>query len=127
MYPHIARRIEGLAVGLAGLAALWLLDASLLVVLGLALAPDLSMLGYLAGPRIGARVYNLGHVYVGPLLLGGAGFLLPSDIALVGAVVWASHIGLDRAIGYGLKFPDGFDHTDADPSSTLVPAERAAR
>jgi hypothetical protein len=127
MYPDIARRVEGLAVGVSGLAALWWLDASLLVVVALALAPDLSMLGYLAGPRIGARVYNLGHVYLGPLALGALGVGLPADLALVGAIVWAVHIGLDRAIGYGLKFPDGFGHTDATPNQGAIEADAEPR
>ena len=27
------------------------------------------------------------------------------------ALVWAAHIGVDRAVGYGLKYPTGFKHT----------------
>ena len=33
------------------------------------LIPDLSMVGYLRGPVLGARVYNLAHTYVVPLFL----------------------------------------------------------
>lgn len=127
MYPHSARRTEGLAVGLAGLATLWWLDASLLLVVVLALAPDLSMLGYLGGPRMGAVTYNLAHVYVGPVGLVGAGILLSIDLVTIGGIIWATHIGLDRAIGYGLKFPDAFDHTDLSSVEPIPEADVEVR
>ena len=59
----------------------------------------------------GASVYNLGHTLVWPALLLAWG--LPTDrpwVIAVGAI-WMAHIGLDRALGYGLKLPDGFHHT----------------
>ncbi len=75
----------------------------------LILAPDLAMIGYLGGPRTGALVYNLAHTYVGPALLGIVWIGL--DRPPVAALIWAAHIGLDRMIGYGLKYPSAFGDT----------------
>lgn len=77
----------------------------------LALAPDLFMLGYLAGPRIGAIAYNLVHVTIVPLALGVAGFWAASPILTAIALIWLFHIAVDRALGYGLKLPTGFQDT----------------
>ena len=81
----------------------WLLFAALF------LAPDLSFAGYLAGPRVGAAAYNLAHSYALPLALGGA--LLATGYAPAVPLVWAAHIGFDRALGYGLKYPTAFGAT----------------
>lgn len=83
----------------------WLLFALLL------LAPDLSMLGYLAGSRAGAAAYNLFHSYALPLALGAYAVALESPPALALALIWTAHIGMDRMLGYGLKLPTGFRHT----------------
>jgi Domain of unknown function (DUF4260) len=109
--PHLLLRLEGAAAGIAAIAlyfdgghAWWLL-------LLLALAPDLSMAGYAAGPRVGAVTYDLAHTYVVPVALGVAGVLAGVDGAVAVALIWVAHIGLDRAIGYGLKYPSGFKDT----------------
>jgi hypothetical protein len=75
------------------------------------LAPDLSFLGYLAGPRIGAVVYNSAHSYMAPVALMTAGFALASPLVLSIALIWLAHIGIDRALGYGLKYSAGFTFT----------------
>jgi hypothetical protein len=75
------------------------------------LAPDLAMLAYLVGPRVGAATYNLVHTYAAPMMLGLTSFILASPPALAAAMIWTSHIGLDRALGYGLKYPTGFGDT----------------
>ena len=77
----------------------------------LILAPDLSIAGYLAGTRAGAIAYNTMHVTIGPLICGALGFLLPSfDLISIG-LIWATHIGADRALGLGLKYGAGFAFT----------------
>jgi hypothetical protein len=73
--------------------------------------PDLSFLAYLAGPRIGAGVYNAMHATIAPLLLALAGMLTAEPLAGSLALVWFAHIGLDRALGYGLKYESGFRFT----------------
>ncbi|MEW6100343.1 MAG: DUF4260 domain-containing protein [Pseudomonadota bacterium] len=75
------------------------------------LAPDLSFLGYLAGPRVGARLYNTAHSYLGPAACLALGLLAAVPWAVPAALIWAAHIGFDRALGYGLKYPSGFRHT----------------
>ena len=77
----------------------------------LLLAPDLSALGYLGGSGVGAAVYNLFHNYVLPGVLVAFGVLSGSGLAVWVALVWFAHIGMDRLIGYGLKYPGSFNET----------------
>ncbi|MGH2545350.1 MAG: DUF4260 domain-containing protein [Actinomycetota bacterium] len=77
----------------------------------LLLAPDVGMLGYLAGPTLGAITYNALHTTVGPAALAVIGILTASPGATSVALVWFAHIGLDRMLGYGLKHPSGFRET----------------
>ncbi|TIO51570.1 MAG: DUF4260 family protein [Mesorhizobium sp.] len=77
----------------------------------LILAPDLSMLGYLAGPRVGAASYNALHILIAPLVLALAGVLFGAPITTAVALIWIAHIAIDRALGYGLKLPTGFQDT----------------
>ena len=77
----------------------------------LLLAPDLSAIGYVAGHRLGAISYNLAHTYTAPAILGGIGLSASNDILVGVALIWAAHIGMDRTIGYGLKYPGGFTDT----------------
>ena len=72
---------------------------------------DLSALGYVAGPRIGAAVYNAGHSYVVPVALAAAFAVSGDDAWMVVALAWGFHVAVDRALGYGLKHPDHFQHT----------------
>jgi uncharacterized protein DUF4260 len=104
-------RLEGLAVAAitatlyAHTGASWWLFAALWLI------PDLSMLGYLAGPCKGARVYNTFHTYVLPAVLALATLLLRSHTLMPIALIWANHIGVDRLLGYGMKYADGFGWT----------------
>ena len=75
------------------------------------LAPDLSMLGYLIGARAGAAAYNVVHTYALPLPLAVAGLLAHEPALLAVALIWVAHIGLDRALGFGLKYPSAFGDT----------------
>ena len=73
--------------------------------------PDLSMIGYVAGPRLGAFIYNFIHHRALALLYYVAGVLLALPVlSLIGIIIFA-HSSLDRALGYGLKYPDGFGNT----------------
>jgi Domain of unknown function (DUF4260) len=77
----------------------------------LALAPDLSMVAYLGGARIGAIGYDAAHTLALPVALGAAGVVFDADALAAVALVWLAHIGVDRAVGYGLKYPTGFEQT----------------
>lgn len=119
-HPRTVLRLEGLAVFVAAFAVYFVaLDGPLWLFVVLAFAPDLAMAGYLAGPRVGATTYNAAHNYLPPLLLAGVGWWFGLDLALWGAVVWVAHIGADRAIGYGLKYPTGFDDTHLGPRPAM--------
>ena len=96
--------------GLATAGFFWL-EGSIWLFLLLILAPDLSMLGYLGGEKLGSRVYNVFHNYVGPLALIAVGIWQSVPLATLLGLVWAAHIGADRALGYGLKHPTGFKDT----------------
>ena len=104
-------RLEGLTlfIGMTVLYAVW--DGSWWVYGILFLAPDISFAGYLAGPRAGAIIYNAAHSYMAPVALMTAGFALSSPLVLSIAMIWLAHIGIDRALGYGLKYSKGFGFT----------------
>jgi len=108
---RIILRAEGLALFACATAAyFWRGDPWWLFVV-LFLAPDLSFLGYLAGRRIGAMAYNTAHATLGPLVLGAIGVLAGNETALGLALIWLAHVGFDRVLGYGLKYPSGFADT----------------
>ncbi len=73
-------------------------------------APDVSVAAYLAGPRIGAAVYNAAHSYVGPLTFAAA-LSTTAGTGLPLVLIWGAHVGFDRALGYGLKYPTAFRDT----------------
>ena len=110
-WPRAWLRLEGLAALVAGIAGyraaggdwLWLVPALLLV--------DASMLGYLAGPNLGATTYNVAHNWFTALAVLAAGlFLAVPPLQLAGWVLVA-HVGGDRLAGYGLKYPPSFGDT----------------
>jgi hypothetical protein len=78
---------------------------------GLWLVPDLSMLGYLYSPCWGARIYNAAHTYVLPMILAVFALLSRDPTLLPFALIWINHIGIDRLLGYGLKYSNGFGWT----------------
>jgi hypothetical protein len=84
---------------------------SWLALLILWLAPDLGAVGYLAGNRVGAIAYDLTHFEGWPVALATFGVVADAKIAVQLALIWLSHIGIDRAIGYGLKYPSAFKDT----------------
>ena len=73
--------------------------------------PDLAILGYLAGPRVGAIVYNFVHHRALALICYVAGIFLAIPLLSLAGVIVFAHSSLDRVLGYGLKFPDSFTHT----------------
>jgi hypothetical protein len=75
------------------------------------LLPDLSLLGYLAGARVGAVAYNAVHAYCGPLLLGMVCVFANAATGMAVATIWFAHIAFDRTLGFGLKDTSGFHST----------------
>jgi hypothetical protein len=107
-WPQTLLRLEGVSVLIgATLAYAWQGDSWWLFA-AFFFAPDLSMVGYLAGHRVGSALYNFGHWYVVPLACIIWGVTHPSMPVLNIGLIWAAHIGFDRGLGYGLKYAEGF-------------------
>ena len=100
-------RLEGAAAFAAAVALYGYAGFSWPLFALLFLAPDVAMLAYLIGPRAGALVYNLAHTYTLALPLALAGSYLGSAVAAALGLIWIAHIGLDRMLGYGLKYRRG--------------------
>ena len=109
--PRFLLHVEGAVIAVAAVALYFHLDYPWWLLVVLALAPDLSMLGYAAGPVAGSLAYDLSHTYSIPVALGVVGVLAGADVPVQVALIWITHIGVDRAIGYGLKYPTGFKDT----------------
>jgi len=107
----ILLRLEGLVVAGASAVLYWRTGASWWLFAALWLVPDLSMVGYLRRPCLGARIYNAAHTYLLPGVLGLLGLLLHANVLLPFVLIWVNHIGVDRLLGYGLKYSDGFGFT----------------
>lgn len=109
--PILLQRLEGLVLLVGGVWAWFALGGSWLWLVLLILWPDLSMLGYRAGPKVGAALYNLVHSYPLAALLLAWGLLSHNPLLVLAAVLLLSHIGMDRALGYGLKRDSAFGDT----------------
>ncbi len=109
--PNLLLRLEGVIVLLLAIGAYFHLRASGLLFVVLILAPDLSALGYLVNARVGSWTYDLIHTYVLPALLVVAGLVWDQSLLVHISLIWFAHIGVDRLLGYGLKYPTAFKDT----------------
>jgi hypothetical protein len=109
--PRLLLGAEGIAVAATSVALYFHAGYPWWLFVVLALAPDLSMVGYAAGTRVGAACYNAAHTYAGPVVLGATGVITGADAAIEAALIWLTHIGVDRALGYGLKYATAFKET----------------
>lgn len=109
--PGVLLRAEGVAVAVAAIALYFHADYPWWFLVALALAPDLSIAGYVLGPTIGATIYDAAHTYSLPIALAVIGVIADAEPAVQLGLIWFAHIGVDRAIGYGLKYPTGFKDT----------------
>jgi hypothetical protein len=104
-------KFEGIAVFLTCLYFYSTLDASWLVFALLWLVPDISMAGYFKDKKIGAIMYNLAHTYILAIAIVVWGLWQGDNFIVSLGVILASHIGLDRFLGFGLKYQSGFKDT----------------
>ncbi len=109
--PRTLLRIEGAAVLLLGGLAYGQIPGNWLAFVVLLLAPDVGMIGYLRDARLGAATYNLLHTYTFPAALLAFWAVAGDLAALSVGLIWAAHIGMDRMIGFGLKYPTAFKDT----------------
>lgn len=77
----------------------------------LILLPDLSMVGYLISPAIGAVTYNTIHHKGLGLVIGLAGLMVGNQYLMLTGLILFAHSSMDRMLGYGLKYADSFKHT----------------
>jgi hypothetical protein len=110
-WPRIWLRLEGLAGLVAGVVGYRAAGGDLIWLVPLLLLVDVSVVGYLVGPRPGAIVYNVAHSWFTALAVLGLG--LVANVAAVALAGWVlvAHIGGDRLAGYGLKYPTAFGDT----------------
>lgn len=108
---RVLLRLEGLFILAASLLAYANYGSGWGVFALFFLAPDLSFAGYLAGSKTGAIAYNFAHSLIGPLAVLATGFIITEPIAITAGIIWMAHVGFDRALGYGLKYADGFRFT----------------
>lgn len=104
---------EELGTMLLCLAGIWYMNTGIAWYWWLLLffSPDISMLGYLGGNKIGAFMYNLFHHKGVACVLIGAGIGLEKDIVVLTGLLLIAHSAFDRMMGYGLKMNEGFKHT----------------
>ncbi|MDT0605808.1 DUF4260 domain-containing protein [Croceitalea rosinachiae] len=105
-------RLEEFMLLLLGFFLFMEMDFEWWLFFALLIVPDIGMLGYLGGNKIGAFLYNLFHhrglaIF---LLLVGKSFLNLPWLELIGIIMF-SHIAMDRVFGYGLKYDKGFKYT----------------
>ncbi len=118
--PLVLLRAEGLAVAILCIVIFSQSGASWWLFAALILVPDLSMCFYLVGPRGGAIAYNALHAYLGPVALLGASAALAAPAGISIALIWGAHIGIDRALGFGLKYQEAFNSTHLGRTGRLA-------
>jgi hypothetical protein len=104
-------KLDGLAVFAMTVTAYALIGGNWWLFTLLILAPDLAFLAMALGPKTGAKVYDVVHSYTFPIIVGAIGYFSGIGWLLPIALIWAAHIGIDRAIGYGLKYPSSIETT----------------
>ena len=109
--PRALLHAEGLVAAVAAIALYFHAGYPWWLLAALVLAPGLSMIGFVAGPSAGAACYDAFHTYAAPIALAAIGVIAKTHVATELGLIWLLHIGVDRAIGYGLKYPTGFKDT----------------
>ncbi len=109
--PAVLLRLEGLAVLISAVVAYWVGEGSWLLFAALFFAPDLVFVVWAIDKRAGTIAYNLAHSYVAPIALGAISLATGWPLGVNLALIWFAHIGMDRTIGYGLKYVGNFNDT----------------
>jgi len=118
-------KLEELLLFVLSIYLFSLLDFAWWWYLVLLLTPDLGALGYLANSRIGAFTYNLTHHKGLGVILYLAGILIGAPSLQMIGLIMLGHSSLDRVFGYGLKYPDSFQHTHIGQIGKAAKAEKA--
>ncbi|MCF0051692.1 DUF4260 domain-containing protein [Dyadobacter sp. LJ53] len=75
------------------------------------IGPDISMVGYLAGNIFGALVYNFFHHRAVAILVFLTGLTIGQTELQAAGVILFGHSAMDRMLGFGLKYNQGFKFT----------------
>lgn len=105
------QKIEEIMMCALGVYMFNLLDFEWWWFLVLILAPDVGMVGYLFGSKVGAKVYNLFHHKGVAIALYLLGSYLSLPLCQLAGIILFSHSAMDRIFGYGLKYDKGFKYT----------------
>ncbi len=109
--PAMMLRLEGLAVLLLAVFAYSRLEFSWLVFFLLLLWPDIAIVAYAINKDLGTAVYNLLHTYTMPIIFIAVSIVFSWTFGIQFALIWFAHIGMDRLVGYGLKYRSEFKDT----------------
>jgi Domain of unknown function (DUF4260) len=104
-------KLEEMAMLAISIYALYFLQVKWWCYLILFLGPDISMLGYLAGNKMGAFCYNLFHHKAVGVTILFAGIFSGNWFVQVTGLILFGHSSMDRMFGYGLKYFEGFTFT----------------
>ena len=110
-FPALFLRLEAIGIAALSIIAFGAVGGDWSTQFLWLLVPDLAMVGYLWGARVGGFSYNLTHNYALPIILGLVGAYLGQLALLHIALLWSAHVGIDRLLGFGLKYKTGFTHT----------------
>lgn len=109
--PRLLLHLEGAVIAVTAVVLYAHLRGSGLLFALLLFAPDLSFFAYLVNTVVGAAVYNVVHFYALPVILALVGLAVSAPVVLHAALIWMAHIGMDRTLGYGFKYPTAFQDT----------------
>jgi len=104
-------QLEGMIVMILGIYIYFASGYSWWIFLLLLFVPDIFMAGYMFGSKAGAYLYNVSHTFIAPLLLLLVSMMFSMDSLLMVGLIWMVHIGMDRMMGYGLKYKTHFKDT----------------
>lgn len=104
-------KIEEVAMFVLGIYLFGLLDFQWWWFPVLVLAPDIGMLGYAFGNRIGAWCYNIFHHKGLAIAFYLVGLYLSLPLLQLTGIMLFAHASMDRIFGYGLKYENGFKYT----------------
>lgn len=119
--PRLLLRLEALAVLIAAIIGYRAVGGSWMLFGVTLLLPDVALAAYAAGPRVGAAVYNAFHSYLAPAALAAIAYFTSSTTFWALCLIWVAHIGMDRALGLGLKFSTAFRDTHLGTVGRIVP------
>jgi hypothetical protein len=109
--PATLLHLEALVVLIGAITLYIHSGGQLLMFVVLLFVPDIFMVGYVKNNQLGSLVYNFGHTYLTPASVLVLALVLNATLGIHIALIWFAHIGLDRTIGYGLKYATGFKDT----------------